>query len=157
MRIHLLFLVGLLGLVGCGGRHFEITAADDFVELDPAMQEAYGYRYRATTANGVVIGVREIANERHGSAPFWLEAIRNSLRREGGYALLEEADVRAATGESGHTLRFGRDEDADPYTYWLTVFVTHDRIYVIEAGGRRETFAEAETEVSATIAGFRVR
>ncbi len=141
---------------GCGGRHFALSAPADFLELDPRAQEAHGYRYRATTANGVVLAVREIDNERHGSADFWLEAIRNSLRREGGYALLEESDARAATGESGRTLRFGRDEDADPYTYWLTLFVTPERLYVVEAGGRRETFDEARPEVEAALATFRI-
>ena len=153
----LLALALAVSLVACGGRHFVLTAPGDFMELDPRGQELAGYRYRATTADGVVIGVREIDNERHGSGVFWLDAIRNSLRREGGYALLEESDVRAATGESGHTLRFGRDEDADPYTYWLTVFVTPDRIFVIEAGGRRETFAAAQPEVESAIATFRVQ
>lgn len=141
---------------GCGGRHFALTTPGEFMELEPATQEAYGYRYRATTANGVVLAVREIENERHGSSDFWLEAVRNSLRRDGGYALLEEVDARAATGEAGRTLRFGRDEDADPYAYWLTLFVTHDRIYVVEAGGRRETFEAARAEVEAAIASFRV-
>ena len=152
-----LVAVALTLVAGCGGRHFALTAPGNFIELDPRVQESYGYRYRATTADGVVIGVREIENERHGSPAFWLDAIRNSLRREGGYALLEESDVHAATGESGHTLRFGRDEDADPYTYWLTLFVTNDRIYLIEAGGRRETFAAAQADVEAAIAAFRIQ
>ena len=37
------------------------------------------------------------------------------------------------------------------------LYVTNDRIYVIEAGGRREVFAEAETEVAAAMSGFRVQ
>jgi hypothetical protein len=137
-------LLGLLGTAGCG-HHFELRAPERFVELEPGMQERMGFAYRATTANGAVIGVREIDNDRHASAEFWVEAIRNRVRRAGGYALVSESDVRSADGTAGHQLRFGRDEGRHPYDYWITVFVTHDRLFLIEAGGRRDHF-ETERE-----------
>ena len=105
----------------------------------------------------VVIAVREITNDRHGSADFWVAAARNRLRRAGGYALLEEAEVRAASGEAGHQLRFGRDEGGRPYAYWLTLFVTHDRIFVIETGGRRELVEAQASELQASLSSFRIR
>ena len=133
-----------LALAGCG-HHFELRAPERFVELDPSAQERMGFAYRATTANGAVIGVREIDNDRHASAEFWVEAIRNRVRRAGGYALVSETDVRSADGTAGHQLRFGRDEGRHPYDYWITVFVTHDRLFLVEAGGRRDHF-ETERE-----------
>lgn len=112
---------------------------------------------RATTADGVVIGVREIQNPRHGSGDFWVDAIRNRLRRDAGYALTSEADLRAASGHAGHQLRFGHDESSRPYVYWVTVFVTPDRVFVVEAGGRREHFEAAQARVESAISTFRVR
>ncbi len=150
-----LVLSGVIG--GCAGRHFRLEASDAFVELDPAQQSREGFAYRATTANGAVIGVREVDNDRHASADFWVEAVRNRIRRAGGYALLSESDVRSADGTAGHQMRFGRDESQHPYDYWITVFVTHDRIYVVEAGGRREHFEPAREAVERAIGSLQLR
>lgn len=145
-----------LSVVGCGHR-FEVSTPTDFVQLEEDAQQRRGYAMRATTADGVVIAVREIENDRHGSADFWVAAVRNRLRRAGGYALLEEAEVRAASGQAGHQMRFGRDEGGRPYAYWLTLFVTHDRIFVIEAGGRRELMEAQVSELETSLATFRIR
>ncbi len=145
-----------LCLVGGCGQRFRIEAPRDFVELDPATQSSRGYALRATTADGVVLAVREIDNDRHGSRDFWVSAIRNRLRRAGGYALLEETDVRLASGDAARQLRFGRDEGSRPYAYWLTVVVRRDRIVLIEAGGRREVFDAHRDEIERAIRDTRV-
>jgi hypothetical protein len=152
----LLPIVALLALAGCG-HHFTIDAPDDFVELEPEREQRRGYAMRATSADGVVIAVREIDDAREGSREFWVEAIRNRLRRAGGYALLEEEDVRAASGDSGHQMRFGRDESGRPYVYWITVFVRGDRVTVVEAGGRREVFEAEADDVRRAIASVRLQ
>lgn len=155
MRTHVLLVLSLAVLGGCG-HHFELAAPDDFVALQEDEQARRGYAMRATSADGVVIAVREIANDRHGSREFWVQAIRNRLRRAGGYALLEESDVRAATGETGYQMRFGRDESGRPYAYWLTVFVDDERITLVEAGGRRDTFDEQTASIESAIARVRL-
>jgi hypothetical protein len=142
--------------VSACGQHFDVARPDDFLELAPEDSRRYGYEMRATTADGVVVGVREIDNPRHGSRDFWVDAIRNRLRRDAGYALTSESDVTGAAGASGHQLRFGHDESSRPYVYWITVFVTHDRVFVVEAGGRREPFEAAQARVEQAIASFRV-
>ena len=158
MSIRAMVIAIVLGAcAGCAGRHFELETPDDFVELDERAQGRRGYALRATSADGIVIGVREIENDREGSRDFWVQAIRNRLRRAGGYALLEESEVRAASGETGHQMRFGRDEGAHPYAYWVTVFVRDDRITLVEAGGRREPFEAQADAIQRTIAGVRLR
>lgn len=152
-----IFVLMSLLASGCASRHFAIESPDDFVELEEGRQREQGYALRSLSAYGVVLGVREIANDRHGSRDFWVDAIRNRLRRTGAYALLEEADVRATTGEEGHQMRFGHDQDGHPYRYWVTVFVTTDRIYVVEAGGREERFVEAQALVEEAVTSFAVR
>jgi hypothetical protein len=154
MRLSSLLFV--IALAGCG-QHFDVVAPDDFLELAQSDSRRYGYDMRATTADGVVVGVREIENPRHGSRDFWVDAIRNRLRRDAGYALTEESDVTTASGQSGHQLRFGHDESSRPYVYWITVFVTPDRVFVVEAGGRREHFEAAVARVEAAISSFRIR
>ena len=148
--------LGLAALAGCG-HHFELRSPDDFVELEPAQQERMGFAYRATSADGAVIAVREVGNDRHASREFWVEAVRNRVRRSGGYALLSESAVRSADGAEGHQMRFGRDESQRPYDYWVTLFVTHDHVFVLEAGGRREHFEEERESIERAIASFRLR
>lgn len=158
MRSHVVLFalrLSFAALAGCG-HHFELAAPDDFVTLDEDQQASRGYAMRATSADGVVIAVREIANDRHGSRDFWVQAIRNRLRRAGGYALLEESDVRAPTGETGHQMRFGRDESGRPYAYWLTVFVDADRITLVEAGGRRDALDAQTASIESAIARLRL-
>jgi hypothetical protein len=156
MTRYALSILSLCVFVGCGPR-FDLATPRDFIALDQGEQANRGYALRATTADGVVIAVREIENTRHGSQDFWVQAIRNRLRRAGGYALLEEEEITAASGERGHQMRFGRDDNGHPYAYWLTVFVTNDRITLIEAGGRRETFEEQSSAVRDAIAAVRFR
>ncbi len=158
MRIALLLSIasGLGSLAGCG-HHFELHSPADFVELDPDRQARMGFAYRATSADGAVLAVREVDNDRHASREFWVEAVRNRVRRSGGYALLSESAVRSADGSEGHQMRFGRDESQRPYDYWVTLFVTHDHVFVVEAGGRREHFEQERADIEAAIASFRLR
>jgi hypothetical protein len=146
----LLIAVALLA-AGCGNA-FTMNAPQNFVVLD----EDSAYAERMTSADRVVIGVHEIDNEEEGSLQFWTDAIRNKLRVLGGYALLSETEVRARSGERGKQMRFGRDEGSVPYLYWVTVFVTDDYIFVIEAGARREVFERAQAQVERAIQRFEI-
>ena len=83
--------------------------------------------------------------------------MRNTLRMHGGYALLEEVEVKAASNEAGKQLRFGRDEDGQTFLYWITLFVTPHRVYVIEAGGRKDRFEAAAAGVEAALASIRLK
>ena len=118
---------------GCGSSA-NVQAPGTFVVLE----DDYGnYEQRITNAHGVVLGVRDLDNEVEGGLQFWVDAIKNRLRTRGGYALLEEGEVRAASGQTGHQMRYGRDEGGTSYQYWVSVYVTTDRVVVVEAGGRR--------------------
>jgi hypothetical protein len=151
-------LAAALAAAACGVP-FEVETPTTFVELEEGRYSRYDYR--STTADGVVLSVRALDNERRGTAEFWAEAVRNKLRDGRGYALLEEADVRARGGLPGKQLRFGRDESGHSYTYWVTVFVRHEgrtpRVWVIEAGGEQEVFAARREEIERTIASFEPR
>lgn len=136
---------------GCAGS-FELRPPPNFVELkdDP------NYDFRATSADGVILSVRELDNEQEGNKDFWLDAIRNRIRLNGGYALTEETEVRAASGQAGTQLRFGRDQNGTPFTYWVTLFVGEDKLHLVEAGGRKELFDAAQSEVEEAIAGLQI-
>lgn len=137
-------------------RPFDINTPDSFVELDEERWSRYDYR--ATTADGVVVSVRSIENDRRGTTSFWAEAVRSKLRDSRGYALLEEQDVTSRGGIPGKQMRFGRDDSGHTYRYWVTLFVRSEgrkpRVWVIEAGGEEEVFERRREAVERLIASF---
>lgn len=143
-----LLLVALSGACGT----FSIQTPTRFLELE----DDAAYDYRATTADGVVLAVREhqVDEERGSTAAFWVEAIEGRLRHAGGYALTEKKDVTTTAGLKGTQLRFGHDEGQKPYHYWVTVFVSGDSVYVVEAGGAEDVFTPSRESIEKAIASF---
>jgi hypothetical protein len=139
-----LFITFFAATTGCGAS-VELQAPDDFVVLE---DDSGPYEVRATSAHGVVIAARAVDNDPEGSLDFWVDAIKNRLRTMGGYALVEEKDVTARSGQTGKQLQFGRDESGHTYMYWIAVYVTVDKVYLVEAGGRQERFEEAQDAVT---------
>ncbi len=149
-------LLSALALHGCGAA-FSMDLPRRFVALDEDEQELRGYAMRGTTADGVVLAVREVENEPEGDLVFYQEAITLEMRDRRGYALLDDAEIRAASGETGRLLRFGHDEEGEAYRYWMAIFVAGDRLFLVEAGGAETVFAPVESDVEAAIRTFRVR
>jgi hypothetical protein len=137
-------------LVAAGCSTFKATTPAGFVELP----EQERYDYRATTHDGVVLSVRSLDNEPRGDEAFWTRAVELRLRHQGGYALLDSRAVSANEGLTGRLLRFGHDEGARPHLYQVTLFVTHKRIYVLEAGGSREAVERESAKLEAFVAQF---
>ena len=125
-------------LLGCAaaacGRPYAAATPPGFVEFEDRYD---GDEYRAATADGVVLGVRAFDNEPKGELTFWVRAIQNRLRDQGGYALLETRPVQDRAGLHGTQMRFGHDEEKSPHLYMITVFVSEDRVYLLEAGGQK--------------------
>jgi hypothetical protein len=151
---HRLTLVLLASLAGCG-HAFEASTPPGFVELK--RQDNVGYAYRATNADGLVIGVREIDNDPKGEMAFWEKAVENQLRERAGYSLLAKRDAKSADGSLGRQLRFGHDEGKTPHLYFLTLFVTDQRIFLVEQGGTKDLVEAHAADLDAAIAGFRVK
>lgn len=143
-----LLVVGLFA--GC--HHHTLRTPSDFVVLE----ESESYATRAVSAQGVVIGVREIDNDPRANSTFWLSAIRSQLLEARGYALLEAKDVRARSGQRGKQLRLGREQNGEQYLYWLTMFVTKNRLYLVEAGARKDRFEQAQSKVDAALASIEI-
>ena len=136
---------------------FKAATPPGFVELPD--QEVYDYR--ATTADGVVIGIRELDHEPEGELAFWVAAIEKQLRERRGYALLETRDVVTARGLSGKQLRFGHDQGRDPHLYFVTIlieeggFLSRSKLFLIEAGGKKELMEQQAEQIDYAITNFR--
>ncbi|MEM9190803.1 MAG: serine/threonine protein kinase [Myxococcota bacterium] len=152
-RIGIYVLVAAIPALGACGSNFSVEPPRNFVHLE---DESSQYDFRASTADGVVFAVREVENERGGTLEFWATAIKNRLRLNGGYALVDEREVRVGSGHTGLQLRFGRDQRGTAFRYWLSVFVTEDHVHLVEVGGREEVFQDAEESVAAAIAAIEI-
>jgi hypothetical protein len=144
----MLFL--LATAAGCA-RPFAPATPNNFVELDD--QKAYDYR--ATSPEGVVMGVRAIDNDAEGTLSFWTQSVELSMRDKPGYELLEKKDVACLGGVKGTELRFSHDDGGDAHVYVVTVFVTKKRIYVLEAGGTKSDMDRYVESVDWSIRNFR--
>lgn len=151
--IALALLLGSLGLAGCG-RSFVPATPPGFVDLG----DRYGRQeYRATTADGVVIGIRAFDNEPKGEAAFWARALERRTRDMAGYALLDKRDVTARGVLKGVQMRFGHDEGKDPFLYYLVLFVTDEKVFVLEAGGAKAEVVKQEAQIDWAIRNFAPR
>lgn len=158
-------VLGAALLVSCfaGCRpHFEMFTAKDFVVLN----ESHPYDFRATTPDGLVIAVREFANnEERGDVEFWVRAIENMVRLDKGYALLEKKEVKTKKGLEGTQMRFGLDRESEAHVYIVTIFVTErrtltgkkSRVYVVEAGGTEDLVERHQKQIDWSVAEFIAR
>lgn len=136
--------------VGCG-RPFVAATPAGFVDLG----DRYGSsEYRATTADGVVLGIRAFDNDPKGALAFWSRVVERRTHEMAGYALLDKRDVTTASGLKGVEMRFGHDEGKDPYLYYLALFVTDAKVYVLEAGGPKAEVTKQEAQIDWAIRNF---
>jgi len=143
-----LSLVATLFGSGCS-RGFDIKTPDGFAELD----DAEGYRYRATSADGVVLAVRREKNEPKGSLDFWAAAVGNELTSR-GYGKPAVESLKSQNGTAGKKLAFRTVKNGRPSVLWVAVFVSDDRVVVVETGGDADHFSQVESKVSAALSAL---
>jgi hypothetical protein len=135
---------------GCG-RSFVPATPAGFVDLGDKYPDG---EYRATTADGVVLGIRAWDNDPKGELAFWARALERRMRDMGGYALLEKLPVTNRGGLTGVEMRFGHDEGKEPHLYYVVLFVTDKKIFVIEAGGSRTEMTRQQEQITWAIKNF---
>ena len=124
----------------------QLQAPDGFAQLDGQKS----YDWRAASAQGVVLAVRTEPNEPRANVDFWTDAIDLRLRGS-GYTAEARKDVESASGVAGKQLRYSRVEEQRTYRYWLTIYVTGNHVYVVEAGGDKESFDPAQKLVERAV------
>jgi hypothetical protein len=146
---NLLLSAAFVLLAAChGGR---LATPSGFATLDS--DDAYSYR--ATNAQGVVLGVRTESNDVKANVDFWAEALDLRLRNN-GYAFQSKDSPKSRGGLQGRQLRYEVVRDGRTQSYWLTVFTTEKKVYVVEAAGDKEAFEGAAPMVESAIEGLKI-
>lgn len=133
------------------GRGFGIETPDGFAELESNDE----YRYRATTAEGVVLAVRREDNEPKGGLDFWSAAVENELALR-GYEKLSAKNIQSKNGTPGRQLAYKVSRNGRPNVLWVAVFVTSSRVIVVETGGDEAHFSHVEPKVSQALSELEV-
>lgn len=146
---NLLVSAAFVLLAAChGGR---LATPSGFATLDS--DDAYSYR--ATNAQGVVLGVRTEDNDVKANVDFWAEALDLRLREQ-GYAFRTKQSPTSRAGLQGRQLRYEISRGGRTQSYWLTVFATEKKVYVVEAAGDKEAFDGAAPMVESAIEGLKI-
>lgn len=160
MKALLLASCVVVAALASGCAPYQIATPDGMIALTESRWSPYDYR--ATTPDGVVVGVRHVRMYEGGATPpadleFWVEATKLRLRTTAGYALLEENVVTSADGTAGVRLAFGRDDEGQTYRYDVTLFVTEKFVHVIETGGAEDLFESSEPTLSEAVESYAIR
>jgi hypothetical protein len=144
-RIAILFTF-LLGTAACthGAR---LSTPSGFATLD----EGGDYSYRATNAKGVVLATRTQPNDVKANTEFWAETLDAKLR-DRGYSVDGTRNVKTAKGLAGTQLRYTTTKDGREHRYWVTVFATAKKVFVVEAAGDKDPFDKSVAAVESAIA-----
>ncbi len=138
----------LLLTAGCthGAR---LSTPSGFATLD----EGSGYSYRATNAKGVVLATRTEPNAVKANTEFWADTLDAKLKDK-GYTSDGTRSVKTAKGLSGTQLRYLTTKNGREHRYWVTVFATNKKVFVVEAAGDKERFDKSVVAVEGAISSL---
>lgn len=117
------------------------------------LEEGGAYSYRATSAKGVVLATRTQPNDVEANTEFWAETLDSKLR-EKGYVAETARNVKTSRGLAGTQLRYTTTKDGREHRYWVTVFATKSKVFVVEAAGDKEPFDKSVAAVDGAIASL---
>jgi len=139
-----LFLAVSLAACTHGGR---LDTPAGFANLG----EQGDFSYRATSARGVVLATRTEPNDVKANTEFWAETLDLRLKDAGYVADGPTREVRTAKGLAGAQLRYTTTRSGREHRYWVTVFATKSKVYVVEAAGDKAPFDAAVATVEKAV------
>jgi len=143
------FAFVLLFAAGCthGAR---LETPSGFATLD----DSSPYSYRASSAKGVVLATRTEKNDVKANTEFWAETLDAKLRDKGYVADGASRAVKTSRGLAGTQLRYVTSKNGRDHRYWVTVFATKSKVFVVEAAGDKEPFDKSLAQVDGAIASL---
>jgi hypothetical protein len=115
------------------------------------LESSHDYSYRAASAKGVVLATRTEPNDVKANTEFWADTLDAKLREKGYVADGASRAVKTGRGLGGTQLRYVTTKNGREHRYWVTVFATKSKVYVVEAAGDKEPFDRSVTVVDGAI------
>ena len=143
---------GLAVAVGCVPSG--LTTPADYVRLS---SPPHPYCYKAVSAEGVSLAMRQEDNPEGGTAEFWAAAVKNQLAGARGYTPAGESAVTSADGAAGKRLDFTVNLEGRDMAYLVAVWVEGKQIVIVEAGGPKEKFEADRGKIEAALKTVRVK
>ncbi len=138
-----LTLAALACLAGCA---ISMDPPDGFLEL-----ETPGRDFKATTADGARLWVREFDDPHEGALSFWADALEHDLVNERGYVLVDRSEIEDKAGRDGVVQRYSLNTEGQPHGYLVAVFINGDCVRIAEFVAPRDAFDDHVEAVQASL------
>jgi len=129
------FLASAVILASC----VSLQTPKGYAERDRTGQ--YDYLAYSTDASAISVRVQKNEDRKKGTLDYWTEASRKHLTLSRGYEFQEEGKFDTDHGR-GRWLLFAKKHKGVDFLYLLGLVVDGKDIYVLEAGGEKELFAQ---------------
>lgn len=145
--LHLLLVLAALLFPGCGP-HYRMDAPQEFVKY----QRGHG-RFAWTTADGVRVKARDVKNDPKADLPFWTDALKRHLNAR-GYVQKSDTCFDTQTGRKACTVEWLVPRGNEDWVFGVTVFVTGDRVTLVEAAGPFARYRAVEPQLVVALKSF---
>ena len=143
----LLLLLATMGLTACGP-HYTMDAPPEFVKY----QSGHG-DFAWTTADGVRVKARDVKNDPKADLPFWVDAVKRHLTAR-GYAAKSDQCFDTTAGRKACTVEWLVPRGSEDWVFGVTLFVTGDRVTLVEAAGPFPRYHAVEGKLNAALRTF---
>ena len=92
-------------------------------------------------------------NDVKANTEFWADTLDAKLRDK-GYVAEGTRNVKTAKGLAGTQLRYTTTKNGREHRYWVTVFATAKKVFVVEAAGDKEPFDKSVGAVDGAISSL---
>jgi len=137
------------GVLGC--RTFELKPPEGFVRYKRTSKY-----YRAVSPDNAAIVVRSWKNKQKGDLGFWVETVKRDFIKVRGYKFVKDDDAKAGTGEKGKRMWFESSHRGRMFSYQISLFVTKDKIYAVEASVEKENLERHEKAFDAAVQKLKI-
>lgn len=129
----------------------EIRAPEGFV----VYTKLPGSEFRAISAEGIALRVKQTANEPASDVTLWSRSLKLNLESR-GYVVRSEEPIEAA-GLKGSVLKSATRIANQDFGYICALFVSGRDLYFVEAAGAYPEFAAKEAQILDSIRSFKPR
>ena len=138
--------------IGSGVSRFKVQPPSGYATAGAGRNGSY----RALSPEGLPFRVRAFKNTPEQTLPFWSEALKSHLQKE-GYRLAADGRAFQAGSEAGQAYEWVVPYDGESYLYQTALIVTGKRIILAEAAGPYPLFVDYRRSLEESLQSIRLR